>query len=191
MTTPGINRRDDGGQADGPAAMDLFASGGQPGSVDLWSLPPDRVSATADDRLLAAWIGALAQSERDEPPAGPALPLGSEENEAEDDVSRLPARSGRRASRSRQDRRPVIVIILLVVVGALIGAVALALLGGMWSDQVEVRRVRGNSADGTSADAPDGRVVVPGKSADCPLMLVRPRDSGTTTDVPGACFAVG
>jgi hypothetical protein len=37
----------------------------------------------------------------------------------------------------------------------------------------------------------DDRVVVPGPSAGCVTMLVKPRPDGTTVRASGTCFAVG
>jgi hypothetical protein len=201
VTTPGINRsRDDAVQGFGPASTNLFAPTPRELPTDLWSLPQEPVSASAEERLLAAWIGALAQGEPDDAPADRPSPPSEEATEPPEPPT-PPTRRVRQRARSRpahgsERRRPILATTLLLAVGAAVGAAAPAVLGRLRSEMTHEQPAPGGPAatTGTPPDdgiAPDGRVAVPGTSPDCPMMLVRPRNGGTTADVPGTCFAVG
>jgi hypothetical protein len=148
--------------------------------ADLWSLPRDVVAAPpATDTLLAAWAGALTQG-------------GDVETSPDREWAAADA-AGHRApdppTRHRvKPRRSGLTTTLLAsaVVSAVACLAAFPVIGLMTAD-IRIDQQVGD----TPSPATDDRVVVRGPADGCLTMLVKPRRTGSTTNVNGTCFFVG
>jgi hypothetical protein len=94
-----------------------------------------------------------------------------------------------RRTRGRLDYRAGWVdLVVCVVVSALVGL-------GMLPVLAQLNARLGTSGPDGPAGVPsapaDDRVVIPGPSAGCVTMLVKPRPDGATRNVSGTCFVVG
>ena len=187
----------DGGPPKGPVAPSS-GPGNQPvttgpeGLADLWSLPADATSplAAAEDKLIAAWMGALAQN-------GDSGGLSLQETVPTESQTAVltPIEASLEAPfEAKVERRfwsPLksflSTILLSVSVSALAAAVVLTLL----SNRAALSGAGSPSGSAVRPAPVDDRVLVPGLSPGCATMLVKPRPDGTTANIAGTCFSVG
>jgi hypothetical protein len=156
--------------------------------TDLWSLPQDTATppAAAEDTLVAAWMGVLAQSGHT--PAQPGV-VAIPETPPNPGAAKGEALSVpwlKRWPGQRPDSATV-TFLFSVTVSAVLGLLLLPLL----SQLADHARDGGRAAKSAAPAVVDDRVVVPGTSAACVTMLVKPRPDGVTLNVSGTCFLVG
>lgn len=162
----------------------------QDAASDLWSLPVDAggLGACGEDDFVAAWMSAMGGGGSSGNGNGVAVrgaaagePPGPCEVRAGGSPAAVPAGGEIPPPSSGRAWTGILVAIGLSVV---VGVVSLMVI-------VQVMGRGGGAAAGPASMAVEDRVVVPGPSAECPTMLVKPQQDGNTSHVPGTCFSVG
>jgi hypothetical protein len=158
---------------------------------DLWSLPPDTAAPAGtgdDDQLVAAWMGVLANEDPAEPRPAWTDAVDGARPRSLADADTEPVGASRRTMGGWVHRAGWVNLVASVAVSALVGLVMLPVLA-----QINARLgTLGPDGPARVPSAPaDDRVVVPGPSAGCLTMLIKPKPDGVTRDVRGTCFAVG
>jgi hypothetical protein len=201
VSIPGISRRPESDPPDAAPASSWFRRAGETEagpSGDLWSLPQDALqqdaaAPSAEEKLLATWIGALGQGDSSQEPRDAAMiPVGPDVPHPPDDAALTVDPPPRLPNPAERRRGPIMITALLsLAIGVLIGVTVPSLLGRLRSDANQGSVIGGGGTNTPTGVTPDGRVVLQGVSADCPLILLKPRVDGATTGVAGTCFDVG
>jgi hypothetical protein len=152
---------------------------------DLWSLPADADARTshAEDGFVEAWMSALGGAE----PVGEPTVRTLTPHEVASDSSGSPRVAAAGVSDNGcppPRQRGWTGIAVALGVSLIVGLAALVVIA-----QLVAHGIGGNTGAGSAG--PDSRVVVPGPSAACLIMLVKPHPDGTTANVAGTCFMVG